>query len=426
MTHSIKAYLVGGAVRDELLGISLDQIKEKDWVVLGETPESMKALGFQQVGKDFPVFLHPKTHEEYALARTERKVAQGHQGFQCFFDPSVTLEEDLLRRDLSINAIAKDLDTLSYIDPFNGMADIHSRVLRHVSTAFAEDPLRVLRVARFLAQLSPFNFKIAPETLTLMKKMVQSGELNHLSGERIFREITKVLQSPAPELFFQCLKEIDAIKIISREPLQVPHSLNPTQSVKPQLGVSRTNLFIKALNTDPSFPPRETDFAAEGQCKIREGNLNPSNISFSLMQKFCWFFYKNIKNLTFTAPTEFTEFGKLIEKSLTLNLYRIEKNPEKLSEVLDQLDVLRRPERFQAFGEFFTALTQDPKPKEFLDHAAKALKELNFKKILEKSPVPANGLLAKELIQLAKKNALKAMLRDQKRDAKTPKRPFVS
>ena len=181
----MKVYLVGGAVRDELLGISP---KEKDWVVVGSSPDEMLSKKFKQVGKDFPVFIHPKTGEEYALARTERKSGHGYKGFEFDTNPDVTLEEDLARRDLTINAIAQD-DNGKLIDPFNGQEDIKNKKLRHVSDAFSEDPLRVLRVARFSATL--LNFTVVPETMTKIKEIIESGELKYLTPERIWLEIYK-------------------------------------------------------------------------------------------------------------------------------------------------------------------------------------------------------------------------------------------
>ena len=195
----MKVYLVGGAVRDKLLGIP---VKEKDWVVVGSTPQEMKDKGYKQVGKDFPVFINPKTGEEYALARTERKSGHGYTGFEFDTNPNVTLEEDLARRDLTINAIAQDEDG-TLIDPFNGQEDIKNKKLRHVSDAFSEDPLRVLRVARFKANLK--NFEITKETLQKIEKVITSNEMKYLTGERIWLELIK---SHDPLRFFFALKDI--------------------------------------------------------------------------------------------------------------------------------------------------------------------------------------------------------------------------
>ncbi len=194
----MKAYVVGGAVRDELLGLP---VKDRDYVVVGATPEEMAAQGFKPVGKDFPVFLHPVTKEEYALARTERKSGRGYKGFTVHAAPDVTLEEDLRRRDLTINAMARSPDG-TLIDPFGGKQDLAAGVLRHVSEAFAEDPVRILRVARFAAR---FGFQVAPETLELMKGMVASGEADYLVPERVWQEVSRGLAEPHPELMFEVL-----------------------------------------------------------------------------------------------------------------------------------------------------------------------------------------------------------------------------
>ena len=209
----MKTMLVGGAVRDALLGIP---IYDQDWLVVGACPQEMLDKGFIQVGKDFPVFLHPKTKEEYALARTERKKGRGYHGFEVFSDPSVSVEEDLIRRDLTINAMAMD-EQGNLIDPFNGKQDLEDRVLRHVSSAFEEDPLRVLRLARFAAKLSNFGFKVAPETLELMRKMVVSGELAHLTPERVWQEVVKALTTDKPSEFFVVLNSVGALELLFPE-----------------------------------------------------------------------------------------------------------------------------------------------------------------------------------------------------------------
>ena len=203
-----QVYLVGGAVRDELLGLP---IVDRDWLVTGATPASLLTDGYTQVGKQFPVFLHPRTKEEYALARTEKKHGQGYTGFICDFAPHIRLEEDLLRRDLTINAMAKSADGQLH-DPYNGQQDLQNRVLRHVSDAFVEDPLRVVRVARFAARFAPFGFQIAPETLALMGKISLSGELSTIPPERIWRELEKALQSDQPQVFFDVLQSCGALE----------------------------------------------------------------------------------------------------------------------------------------------------------------------------------------------------------------------
>ena len=206
----MKVYLVGGAVRDKLLK---RPIKECDYVVVGSTPSELISLGYQQVGNDFPVFLHPITKDEYALARTERKSGQGYTGFICDFTPTVTLEEDLVRRDLTVNAMAED-ENGNIIDPFNGKADLDNKLLRHVSDAFCEDPLRILRVARFAARYHHLGFSIAAETMLLMQEMVAQGEINTLTKERIWLEIEKSLEDGAINIFTDVLAEINALPII--------------------------------------------------------------------------------------------------------------------------------------------------------------------------------------------------------------------
>lgn len=196
----MEVYLVGGAVRDQLLGLP---VKERDWVVVGETAEKLLALGFQRVGRGFPVFLHPKTHEEYALARTERKTGKGYTEFACFADPSVTLEDDLMRRDLTINAMAQTSDG-RLIDPYGGLQDLKRKVLRHISPAFAEDPVRVLRVARFAAKFG--DFTIHPDTMALMRDMLHTGEIDALVPERVWQEFERALKELYPERFFEVLQ----------------------------------------------------------------------------------------------------------------------------------------------------------------------------------------------------------------------------
>ncbi|MFN5009989.1 MAG: multifunctional CCA tRNA nucleotidyl transferase/2'3'-cyclic phosphodiesterase/2'nucleotidase/phosphatase, partial [Gammaproteobacteria bacterium] len=209
----METYLVGGAVRDELLG---RPVGERDWVVVGATPADLEAQGYRAVGRDFPVFLHPQTHEEYALARLERKVAPGYRGFTTDFAPTVTLEQDLARRDLTVNAMARAADG-RLIDPYGGRADLERRVLRHVSPAFTEDPVRILRVARFAARFAPLGFTIAPETMTLMQRMVADGEVDALVPERVWREIERALGEPQPRAAIEALRACGALRVLLPE-----------------------------------------------------------------------------------------------------------------------------------------------------------------------------------------------------------------
>ena len=213
MNVKMQTYLVGGAVRDQLLGYP---VSERDWVVVGETPESMAKQGFRPVGKDFPVFLHPESHEEYALARTERKIARGYKGFSVYAAPDVSLEDDLIRRDLTINAMAMTAEG-QIIDPFGGQKDLQQRIFRHVSPAFVEDPVRVLRVARFAARYRHLGFTVAEETLALMQTMVNAGEVDHLVAERVWAELLKALDELTPSAFFYTLRDCGALKKIFPE-----------------------------------------------------------------------------------------------------------------------------------------------------------------------------------------------------------------
>ncbi len=209
----MQVYLVGGAVRDKLLGL---QPTEHDWVVVGASPLDLEKQGYTCVGKDFPVFLHPKTHDEYALARTERKVAPGYSGFEFHATPDVSLEQDLLRRDLTINAIAED-NNGKLIDPYNGLSDIKNRVLRHVSPAFSEDPVRVLRVARLAAKLAPLGFSVATDTLDLMRTLTHNGELDALVPERVWKEMERALGTAQPQKFFDVLRQCQALAVLIPE-----------------------------------------------------------------------------------------------------------------------------------------------------------------------------------------------------------------
>ena len=209
----MQVYLVGGAVRDRLLG---REVSERDWVVVGATPGELERAGFIPVGRDFPVFLHPKTKEEHALARLERKVAPGYRGFTTEFSPDVKLEDDLRRRDLTINAMAQD-GSGNIVDPYGGQRDLEARLLRHVSEAFAEDPVRILRVARFAARYAPLGFHVADETLALMRQMVADGEANALVAERVWTETEKALGEPCPDVFISVLRDCGALKVVYPE-----------------------------------------------------------------------------------------------------------------------------------------------------------------------------------------------------------------
>jgi len=221
----MQTYCVGGAVRDELLGLP---VKDRDYVVVGSTPEEMIKLGFKPIGNNFPVFLHPQTREEYALARTERKISVGYKGFEIYTNPDVTLEQDLARRDLTVNAIAKDTNG-KIIDPFNGVNDLHTRTLRHVSAAFVEDPVRILRVARFAAR---YEFFVATETLKLMRAMVRNGEAGSLVPERVWQELSRGLMEHKPSLMIAMLQESGALSVVMPELGEQFQTSDPSYTLK--------------------------------------------------------------------------------------------------------------------------------------------------------------------------------------------------
>ena len=303
----MQTYKVGGAVRDRLLGRPVSDI---DWVVVGASVEQMHEAGYRPVGADFPVFLHPKTGEEYALARTERKSGRGYGGFVFHATPDVTLEEDLARRDLTINAMAED-DHGTLYDPYDGQADLHNRVLRHVSPAFAEDPLRVLRVARFAARYAPLGFEIAEETLTLMRQIAASGELQALTAERSWKEIERALMEPAPQVFVQVLQAVDALD-----------ELLP--------GVDCTAELCAALQ---SAAADERTLPVRWACLTRA--CSPSAIK--------------ALNTRLKAPRECQELAALTGTYAQDADNAPELTPERLLDLLQKFDVYRRPQRFDDF-----------------------------------------------------------------------------
>jgi tRNA nucleotidyltransferase (CCA-adding enzyme) len=308
----MKTYLVGGAVRDKLLGYPHH---EHDWVVVGATPEQMLADGFKPVGKDFPVFLHPQTNEEYALARTERKTGRGYHGFNFYCDPDVTLEQDLARRDLTINAMAED-ETGTLVDPYGGRRDLEQKILRHVSPAFAEDPLRILRVARFAARYHHLGFRIAPETMSLMRKIVADGEVEHLVSERIWKETERAMGEPNPEIYFHTLKQCDA-----------------SQHLFPELRCNALAL-TELEECASQFRESLVRFAALC-CKLSANELIA--------------FYMRI-----SAPNEYRELAQLT--IVQLSALQDSGTPEAAFAVLESSDAMRRPQRFELLLDVATAL----------------------------------------------------------------------
>ncbi|AGS60954.1 multifunctional CCA addition/repair protein [Proteus mirabilis] len=334
----MKIYLVGGAVRDQLLNLP---VKDRDWVVVGATPETLLQQGYQQVGKDFPVFLHPDTHEEYALARTERKSGSGYTGFTCYAAPDVTLEDDLQRRDLTINAIAYSAKG-EYIDPYHGIDDIHAKLLRHVSDAFSEDPLRVLRVARFAARFAPLGFTIAPETMSLMQEMTNSGELNALTAERVWKETEKALHSQAPQVYFEILHQCGALKILFPE-INALFGVPAPKKWHPEIDTGIHTMMVLAMAS------RLTDDIAvrfSALCHDLGKGVTPVEnwphhhghgpAGVPLVEALCQ---------RYRIPNQIRDLAKLAAKYHD-HLHRIEKmRPSKIIRLFDAIDAWRKPER---------------------------------------------------------------------------------
>ncbi|HEK0471476.1 TPA: multifunctional CCA addition/repair protein [Proteus mirabilis] len=334
----MKIYLVGGAVRDQLLNLP---VKDRDWVVVGATPETLLQQGYQQVGKDFPVFLHPDTHEEYALARTERKSGSGYTGFTCYAAPDVTLEDDLQRRDLTINAIAYSAKG-EYIDPYHGIDDIHAKLLRHVSDAFSEDPLRVLRVARFAARFAPLGFTIAPETMSLMQEMTNSGELNALTAERVWKETEKALHSQAPQVYFEILHQCGALKILFPE-INALFGVPAPKKWHPEIDTGIHTMMVLAMVSQLT-----DDIAVRfsALCHDLGKGVTPVEnwphhhghgpAGVPLVEALCQ---------RYRIPNQIRDLAKLAAKYHD-HLHRIEKmRPSKIIRLFDAIDAWRKPER---------------------------------------------------------------------------------
>ncbi|MEP1217004.1 MAG: multifunctional CCA tRNA nucleotidyl transferase/2'3'-cyclic phosphodiesterase/2'nucleotidase/phosphatase [Marinobacter sp.] len=360
----MKTYLVGGAVRDELLGLP---VKDRDWVVTGATPDEMLEQGFKQVGADFPVFLHPDTREEYALARTERKQGRGYHGFTVYSAPDVTLEEDLKRRDLTINAMAKSTDG-ELVDPFGGREDIHTRSLRHVSEAFAEDPLRILRTARFAARLQPLGFTVAKPTMRLMQEMIKAGEVEHLVPERVWQEILRALHENEPGTFFDVLRDCGALATIIPE-LDRGHTysaaLEAVRCVHCNSG--STNARFAAL-LSPLAP---------NEARKRAAQLK--------------------------APNDCQDLARLTTSLLPQILAMPGHQAEALLEVLDEADVWRRASRFKELLQALNCALPDAEREKlgWLEEANQAATAVQAKELM------ARGYSGKELGQAIRNERLR-------------------
>jgi tRNA nucleotidyltransferase (CCA-adding enzyme) len=338
----MEIYLVGGAVRDKLLGLTP---RERDWVVVGASADEMLALGYQQVGKDFPVFLHPETHDEYALARTERKTAPGYTGFAVHAKADVTLEEDLLRRDLTINAMAESVSG-EIIDPYHGQQDLEKRILRHVSPAFNEDPVRILRVARFAARFASLGFTIASETMALMQNMVDSGEVDALVPERVWTETARALSEQAPSRFFEVLRECDALARLFPE-IDCLFGVPQPEQHHPEIdtGIHTMMALEQAarLSADP-----EVRFAAllhdlgKGTTPKEEWpkHIGHEERGVPLVKTLCD---------RSRVPNNYRDLAMMVTP-YHLHYFRIgEMRPDTILKTLQSLDAFRRPERFEQF-----------------------------------------------------------------------------
>lgn len=334
----MKIYIVGGAVRDELLG---RQSADRDYVVVGATPEAMQVAGFRPVGKDFPVFLHPKTQEEYALARTERKSGHGYHGFTFHSAPDVTLEEDLARRDLTINAMARG-PAGELVDPYYGARDLKDKILRHVGPAFAEDPVRILRIARFSARFH--NFSIAPETLSLMRSMVTSGEVDHLVAERVWQELAKGLLEDHPSRMFEVLRECGALNRLLPE-LDALFGVPQRAEYHPEIdaGIHTMMVVDQSAGGQYELPVRFAALThdlgkAETPADILPRHHGHEERSFRLVEKLC---------VRLRVPNECRDLALLMAR-YHANIHRsAELRPSTIVSLLEKTDALRRPARFQ-------------------------------------------------------------------------------
>jgi tRNA nucleotidyltransferase (CCA-adding enzyme) len=356
----MQIYKVGGAVRDRLLGRPVSEI---DWVVVGATAEQMQALGFRPVGADFPVFLHPQTGEEYALARTERKSGRGYGGFTFHASPDVTLEQDLIRRDLTVNAMAED-DQGRLIDPYGGQRDLQARVLRHVSPAFAEDPLRVLRVARFAARYAPLGFSVAPETLSLMRRLSDSGELAALIPERSWKEISRALLEPRPDVFIRVLHDCGALKALLPE-VDALFGVPQPPAHHPEIDTGLHLLSVLRQCAEHRQP-----LTVRWACLLHD-------VGKGLTAKADWPRHiaheqRGLKliraiNARCKAPRDCQELALLVGEYHSHGHRALELKPSTLLELLQRFDAYRRPQRFE---EFIAACEMDARGRDGLEQRA--------------------------------------------------------
>lgn len=405
----MKTYLVGGAVRDQLLNYP---VIERDWVVVGATVKEMLDLGYQQVGKDFPVFLHPETKDEHALARTERNTAPGYKGFEVHASPDVTLEDDLIRRDLTINAIAQDEQGNIY-DPYNGQSDIKSKTLRHISASFCEDPVRILRVARFAARYAHLGFTVADETLELMSEMVNNGETNALVAERVWQEFHKALTERTPEAFLLTLRDCGALKIIFPE-IDVLFGVPQPEEHHPEIDTGVHTIMVLQQATQLTSDPA-TRFAALchdlGKGLTLEENW-PSHYGHEAngikpIQQLC----KRLR-----IPNDFKDLA-VITAEYHLHVHRAyELKKSTLLKTIEKLDGLRKPERYE---KFLIACTADSRGRTGYENReypeADYFREaLEIVKSVDIRPLKDAGLQGKDMaeaIHTARQSALNKQLK---------------
>jgi len=404
----MKTYLVGGAVRDKLLNYP---VIERDWLVVGGSVEQMLELGYQQVGKDFPVFLHPQTKDEHALARTERNSAPGYKGFEVHASPDVTIEEDLIRRDLTINAIAED-EQGQLIDPYNGLGDIKSKILRHVSPAFSEDPVRILRVARFAARYSHLGFKVAEQTMQLMQHMVAAGEVDALVPERVWQELHKALGERHPEVFIEILRECNALKVILPEIDALFGVPQPAQH-HPEIdtGIHTLMVLHQACLLSQSPVTRFAALCHDLGKALTDKEKWPSHYGHETkgvkpVQQLC----KRLR-----IPNEYNQLATLTAQ-YHLHIHRaFELKISTLLNTIEKLDGLRKPQRYE---QMLTACTADIRgrtgyedhPYPQADHFRKALEIIQSVDI---RPLRDAGLQGKDMqaaIHTARESALKKQL----------------
>ena len=382
----MQIYSVGGAVRDELLGL---KVKDRDFVVVGATPQAMLDAGYRPVGKDFPVFLHPKTHDEYALARTERKTAKGYKGFAVHAAPDVTLEQDLSRRDFTINAIAKDTDG-KLIDPHHGVVDIQAKTLRHVSDAFAEDPVRILRAARFAARFT--DFSIAPETLALMQQMVQNGEVDALVPERVWQELSKGLMEAQPSRMFEVLRACGALQKILPE-LDVLWGVPQPPQHHPEIdtGVHVMMVIDYAAKQNFTLPVRFAALVHDLGKGTTPKDILPRHIghemrSVHLLKDIC----KRLR-----VPNDCKELAVMVAK-FHGKLHQVSKmRPDTLVEFLTELDAFRQPMRF---NDFLKACECDSRGRTGLESCALPETDLILTALQAASSIDA-GAIAKQHVE---------------------------